>query len=246
MANVREVEKIPLFQRIRIQLYKDIAIGAFKVGDMIPNEASLMERFNASRTTVRHAISSMVKEGIIVGKPGKGSFVKKRIIKTNVKLRGSFEDILDVAKSTSVKILGFEFVDTNAEISNQLEIKETERVLRVDRVRSATNIPFLYSINYLPENIGKFLNKKDLEEFPIMELLPQKCQAILKTAVQSFGATVSDDHMSQILKVPIGFPLLEIKRITFSTKDRPVNLFLGYFRADLYTFTAIFSFNQRR
>ena len=45
MTNVREVEKIPLFQRIRIQLYKNITIGAFKVGDMIPNEASLMERF---------------------------------------------------------------------------------------------------------------------------------------------------------------------------------------------------------
>ncbi len=241
---MREVENIPLFQRIRIQLYKDISSGVFKVGDLIPTEAVLMKRYNTSRTTVRRAIASLVEEGVIVGKRGKGSFVKRNVAKTNVKLRGSFKDIIDVAKSTLANVLRFEYVDANPEIAKHLAIKGNQRVLRVDRVRFAEKTPFLYSVNYLPEDIGQFLSKRDIEELPLMELLSKKCGVVLKNAVQNFSATVADDSMSNILKVPIGFPLLEIRRITSSSEDRPVNLFSGYFRADLYSFTATFSFEN--
>lgn len=56
---------IPLYHKIHIQLYRDIAAGVYKVGDAIPTEISLMERFNASRTTVRKALSKLVGEGIV-------------------------------------------------------------------------------------------------------------------------------------------------------------------------------------
>ncbi len=241
---MREVENIPLFQRIRIQLHKNISIGVFKVGDLIPTEAVLMKRYNASRTTVRRAIASLVEEGVIVGKRGKGSFVKRNVTKTNIRLRGSFKDILDVAKSTLANVLRFEYVDADPAVARQLAIRGNLRVLRVDRVRFTDKTPFLYSINYLPEDIGQFLSKKDIEEFPLMELLPKKCHLVLKNAVQSFSATVADDYMSKTLKVPIGFPLLEIRRVTSSSTDRAVNFFSGYFRTDLYSFTATFSYED--
>lgn len=241
---MKEIENIPLYQRIRIQLYKNISSNVLKVGDAIPTEDTLMKRFNASRTTVRHAMSDLVNEGIIIRKPGKGSFVCKKIAKTNVKLQGSYKDLLAVAKSTLAKVLRFEYVEAPPEILKELKVKGIKRVLRIDRVRFAHNTPFLYSINYLPEDVGQFLSKKDIEDRPVAELLSKKCHLVLKSAVQNFNATVADDLMADILKVPIGFPLLEIKRITLSSKDRPVNLFWGFFRPDLYVFIATFSYDD--
>ena len=115
-------------------------------------------------------------------------------------------------------------------------------MLRIDRVRLTDRTPFLYSINYLPDDIGRFLSKKELEEQSLTELIQKKCVFVLKSALQTFSATLADDHMADILKVPIGFPLLEIKRVTSSVEDRPINLFFGFFRPDLYVFTAIFHY----
>ena len=241
---MKEAENIPLFQRIRIQLYKDISNGVFRVGDAIPTEFELMSRFNASRTTVRHATASLVNEGIIARQPGKGSFVRQNIAQPHMILRGSFKDILSVAKSTPARVLRFGYVDPPPDLIKQLLLKKHDRVLRIDRIRFAFKSPFLYSINYLPENVGKFLSKQDVEKKALIELLPEKCQVTLKSAVQNFSATVADDYMSDLLKVPIGFPLLEIKRTTFSTNDRPINLFIGFFRSDRYVFSAHFLFDE--
>ena len=165
---------IPLYQRIRAQLLNDISSHIIGLGDPIPTEAELMKNYSASRTTVRRAISSLVKEGMIVRKPGKGSFVKKSTSKTHVKLTGSYSDILGVSKRTLAKVLRFEYVKPPFDVSKELRIKEDERVLRIDRIRFAEGIPFLYSINYVPEDIGRSFSIKDLEEYNMTELLTEK------------------------------------------------------------------------
>jgi len=241
---MEELKVIPIYQRIRIQLYKDISSGVFKVGDAIPTEVSLMKRFHSSRTTIRRAISSLVKEGIVVRKAGKGSFVNRNFPKTRIRMRGSFKDIIDVAKTTSVKVLRFEYIEAPPEVAKQLQVKKDQRVLCIDRVRFAKDVPFLYSVNYLPNEIGRYLSMQDLEEKPLTQLLTDKCHQVLKNAVQNFGATVADNHIADILKIPMGFPLLTINRIATSSEDKPVNLFLGHFRSDLYVFTTVFSYDE--
>ncbi len=241
-----ELKVIPIYQRIRIQLYKDISSGVLKVGDGIPTEASLMKRFHASRTTIRRAISGLVKEGIVVRKAGKGSFVNRNFPKTRIRMRGSFNDILDVAKTTSVKVLRFEYIEAPPEVAKQLQVKKDQRVLCIDRVRFAKDTPFLYSVNYLPNEIGRSLSIQDLEEKPLTQLLAERCHQVLKKAVQDFGATVADDHIADVLRIPMGFPLLTMNRITTSSADKPISLFLGLFRSDLYVFTTVFSYDEIR
>ena len=240
-----ERKGLPIYQQISMQIYNDIASGALKVGDAIPTEAVLMRQYNASRTTVRNAIKSLSQEGIIGRRRGSGSFVKKNVTKAKVSLQGSFEDILDVIQNTSAKVFRFEYVDSTGDIRKNLSLTGPNRVLRVDRIRYAEETPFLYSINYLPDEIGQFLTKKNLEQYALLELIPKMCGIPIVKAVQNFGATMANTKMAELLGVPLGFPILEIKRVTMSSGDRPVNLFYGYFRSDMYKFTTVFSFKDR-
>lgn len=232
---------IPLYQQIRVQLSNDILSGIFKVGEPIDTETVLMKKYNASRTTVRKAISSLVEEGIITRTAGKGSFVKKELPRARIKLTGTFGDILNVAKNTSAKIIRFEFITVPLDVREKLGLGNDERVLRVDRVRFVNNTPFLYSVNYLPEDIGKLLSIEDIENSTLTELFESKCNKVLKSQTQEFGANVANDVMAKLLNVQVGFPLLQIKRVTISTEDRPINLFISNFRSDIYIFTATFS-----
>ncbi|MFH1300151.1 MAG: GntR family transcriptional regulator [Planctomycetota bacterium] len=237
-----EREGIPIYQRIRMQLYREISSGCLKIGELIPSETSLMKQYSASRTTVRKAIESLSKKGFIVRKRGVGSFVEKDIVKANIRLRGSFKDILAVAQNTSTKVVGFEYVDPTPEILKNLKQEDEAQVLRIDRVRCMENTPFLYSINYLPDAIGQLLMKKDLEQFALIELIPKKCNLPVVKAIQNFGATIADSVMAKMLDIPLGFPVLQIERVTMTSEDRPVNLFYGFFRSDVYKFTTAFSF----
>jgi GntR family transcriptional regulator len=238
---MNERDGIPIYQRIRTQIYRDISMGTFKVGDLIPSELSLMKQYNVSRTTVRKAIESLTQEGLIDRRRGAGSFVKKDIAKAKVGLRGSLEDIFAVVKNTTSKVIRFEYVDPTPEILANLKQDSLSQVLRIDRVRSLENAPFLYSINYLPDAIGQFLTKKDLEQFSLIEAIPKKCNVPVVKAVQNFGATIASSKVAGILGVPLGFPLVEIERVTMTSEDVPVNLFYGLYRSDIYKFTTVFS-----
>lgn len=54
----------------------EINKGSFKVGEKIPSENELMEKFNFSRQTIRLAISNLENEGYVEKVKGSGTFVK--------------------------------------------------------------------------------------------------------------------------------------------------------------------------
>ncbi|MEC0239974.1 GntR family transcriptional regulator [Paenibacillus dokdonensis] len=72
---MNSMERIPLYQMVQEYLRDLITSQVLKVGDRIPTEKELMERFGVSKITVVNALSGLVNERIITRVPGKGTFV---------------------------------------------------------------------------------------------------------------------------------------------------------------------------
>lgn len=53
----------------------ELRSGRYKPGDKLPTEKELMKKFNASRETVRKALDRLALKGMIIRKPGLGTFV---------------------------------------------------------------------------------------------------------------------------------------------------------------------------
>lgn len=72
----------PIYARIKQHLLDRIASGELSPGDRLPSESELAEAFSTTRTTVRHALTQLVFEDVIVRQVGRGSYVteKPRII----------------------------------------------------------------------------------------------------------------------------------------------------------------------
>jgi GntR family transcriptional regulator, transcriptional repressor for pyruvate dehydrogenase complex len=60
------------------QLLEDIATGRNAVGDRLPPENSLAERFGVSRPVVREALMRLAGDGFIASRQGAGTFVRSR------------------------------------------------------------------------------------------------------------------------------------------------------------------------
>ncbi|MGE7826702.1 GntR family transcriptional regulator [Paenibacillus sp. NPDC093718] len=70
-------ERMPLYQRVQEYIREMISSQVLEVGDRIPTEKELMERFGVSKITVVNALSGLVNERIITRVPGKGTFVSE-------------------------------------------------------------------------------------------------------------------------------------------------------------------------
>ena len=66
---------VPVYQQIITQVKYAIARGSIKPGDQLPTVREVAAAIRVNRNTVSRAYSDLEREGIIVGRPGQGSFV---------------------------------------------------------------------------------------------------------------------------------------------------------------------------
>ncbi|WP_244444932.1 GntR family transcriptional regulator [Oceanobacillus jeddahense] len=69
---------IPLHVQLKQKIEQKIYNGHYT--DKIPSERELMDEYYVSRSTVRQSINQLVREGILVRKPGKGTFIAVKTI----------------------------------------------------------------------------------------------------------------------------------------------------------------------
>ena len=75
----------PLYRRIAAELRHAISRGELPPGGQLPTEQELGDRYKVSRNTVRLALGLLTNEGIITSTPGRGTFVRDRIMPTSPK-----------------------------------------------------------------------------------------------------------------------------------------------------------------
>lgn len=78
-----------LVKQIGDELRSEIVSGRFEIGDKLPSQAELSERFDVSRTVVREAIASLQADGLLEARQGAGVFITARTPPTN----GAFQAI---------------------------------------------------------------------------------------------------------------------------------------------------------
>jgi ABC-type glycerol-3-phosphate transport system substrate-binding protein len=69
---------IPIYHQLETLIRERIACGAWRPGDRIPTEHDLCEMHNISRSPVRQALSELAQEGVLVRRPGRGTFVHEQ------------------------------------------------------------------------------------------------------------------------------------------------------------------------
>ena len=65
---------VPAYIRIHDVIKKEIEEENWKIGERLPSERDLADRFSVSRMTLRQAISLLVDEGILERRVGNDTF----------------------------------------------------------------------------------------------------------------------------------------------------------------------------
>ncbi|KLT18672.1 GntR family transcriptional regulator [Neobacillus vireti] len=75
----------PLYQQIKNKIKEQIQSGKLRVGDRVPSEKELTEKFHVSQITTKNALAGLAEEGIVERIKGKGTFVCESSLTTSIR-----------------------------------------------------------------------------------------------------------------------------------------------------------------
>ena len=229
---------IPLYYQLENILREKIKSGEYRPGDPFPTEDQLVQSYRVSRITVRQALSTLEKDGLIIRRRGRGSFVTEGQVHLEpMKLTGMIEDIIAMGVKTKTRIINFDFVHPPKKVTESLKLDEDAKVLRIERIRLIKGLPISHTISYLPSDLGKKISIKDVTFQPILNILEKKCGVRIGRGFQIIEATVADSRIASFLDVMTGAPLLKIERTVFDIKNRPVEYISILYRSDRYHYS---------
>lgn len=129
---------------IETELLAEIETGRHRLGDCLPGEHALCQRFGASRFTIRQAIRSLADKGLVAARPGVGTVV----IATSppdafVQTLNSIEELLQYPAGTSRTQLDVSRAHATAEMAQMLDCLPGQPWVRLQAMRllSGTQLP---------------------------------------------------------------------------------------------------------
>jgi GntR family transcriptional regulator len=228
----RNENTLSLIQRIKLEIQNAIIKGDIKPGEKLPSESDLAKQFSVSRNTVREAIVSLEKIGLVIKKRGIGTFVTKAqpLISGGIeRLTGVTQVISDQGFIADSEIVEFEIITASEFISNTLEIEEGSEILFLKTLKKASNEPIAICIDYIPKVfLGKTIDPKLLYK-SVFSGLQEHYNINIKFAECNLIPVLSNEETSGLLKLNINSPLIKLNQIHYDYENRKVIFSKSYF-----------------
>lgn len=221
----------PAYQKIQNAILRQIESGQLKPGDAVDSERELAKIHGVSLMTARHGLSMLEREGLVLRRPGAGTFVGPPKIHFN-KLTSFTEEMAARGLSVRTKVLSFNVVDNEHEAAARLALTAGTSVIRVERLRMGGEEPFALETCYLPAEEFSRLNDESLERGSLFSMLQYDYGVEFSYSDEEIDATNPAPSTARLLSLPRGLPLLRIRQVIYSTKSRPVMYVLGFYRSD--------------
>ncbi len=223
------------------QLYRHLAAvissGALEPDAQLPPERDLAELAEVSRVTVRKAVAQLVADGVLDQRRGAGTFVRPQPPKMEHSLSAllSFTEYMrQRGKASTSQILRRGLFLPSPDEQMALGLPGTDRVARVERLRSADGLPMALEWSSLPQDI---LPEPERVETSLYDVLRAQGNAPTR-AVQRITAVNLAAVDASLLHLPEGAAVLRIDRTAYLPSGRPIEFTRGLYRSDIYDFVA--------
>lgn len=216
----------PLYEEVRAHLTEGIAAGRWKAGEAIPSEADLAAHFGVAIGTLRKAVDSLVAQGALVRRQGKGTFVTSH---DGRRLMFHFFHVVGTDGSRSypdVRTVSFERGRAGAGEAAALAIARDERVIRIRNLLSLDGRPAIVDDLCLPAALFPGLTERIFaaRDNTIYHLFQSRYGINVLRTDERLRAVLAAGSTAALLGVAPGQPLLEIQRVALTFRDRPVEL----------------------
>ncbi|WP_240649494.1 GntR family transcriptional regulator [Streptomyces sp. Z26] len=216
--------RAPRYQVIYDDLVSQIRTGALGRAERLPGETDLAKQYAVSRMTVRQALDLLESEGLVVRLQGNGTFVSdhtERGRRLN-RLRSFADEIADTGGTASSRTVACGTAPAPPEAAAAFGGAEGDTANRLTRVRLIGGAPAALQDAWVPYAVAPSLCREPLVDDSLYRTLTQRFGVQLRHADQSMAAALLDAEQADLLGVPPGGPVLEVRRTTYGERGEVV------------------------
>lgn len=234
-----------LHEQLTDQLREHLLAG-HGVGEQLPTEEDLTKSYGVSRVTVRRAVQTLVSQGILVRRQGKGTFVARRNpqISYPIDCVSPFvETLIASGEVIQTQLLDFRWIEGH-------DIPEPFRhsgsALTYSRLYISSGTAHAVTRIVMPADLGEQVTRADASAKPVYEILQDKLGIALSRADHIVGCRVPDAKLAKVLGVSPSTFMLVVERTTYDGNVRPVVTTTHYLRPDVYKLTVSVAADEYR
>jgi DNA-binding GntR family transcriptional regulator len=214
---------VPLWYQVARELERLIHDNELSKGGFLENEIELAERWQVSRPTLRRAIQELVDNGMLVRQRGVGTQVVNRQPPARVRLTSLFDELAEAGRNPSTTVIIREHIIADDDVTRALSLKPGTAVLHIVRCRNVGDRRMAILRNWIRADAADVLTLASLRNEGLYSLLRNN-GVRPHFAVQTIGARVALPIDASLLGLPVGAPLLTMKRVVQDFKGVPIDI----------------------
>jgi GntR family transcriptional regulator len=220
----------PLYLQIAKNIRSYISDNTVEAGEALPSERDLCLMTGTSRVTVRKALDKLVADKIVERKQGAGTFVLPQVTHLSSSLTGFTGNAQNFGHDTESIWIMKAYGTPTAEEADILKIPQTEKVVRLGRVRLADGQPLAIEHALIPAHLLPEIS--EISE-SLYQALERKGYRPVK-GTQKVKASLANPTEAGLLSIEENSAVLRIERRSTLQDGTPVELTRSTYRGDRY------------
>lgn len=227
------------YEQVAEALIAEIRARRIGVGETLPGEIELTERFAVSRHTVREALRKLEELGLIDRQQGVGTVVRARQpMQSYVQAVRSAAELLQYPPEARLTVVGTGEVRATRRLAKQLGCPTGSRWFRISCLRRLrqSKLPICWvDVYVLPDyaSVAELIGRKQ----PVYEAIEQRFGQQVAAVDIDIGAGVVDDAIAKSLEVAPGTPSLSVVRRYFGPDRKLFEVSVSEHPADRFTYS---------
>ncbi|MBR0577057.1 GntR family transcriptional regulator [Proteiniclasticum sp. BAD-10] len=220
----------PMYLQLREVIRTKIEDGEYQPGMAIPSENELAETYGINRMTVRSAIDTLIREGMLLSVQGKGVFVVGKKHERNLDILEGFTQIMRSKNSEpKFKILQNNEREAGKLFARLFGINPEDPIYYIKRTCYDNKEPVSIEELFIPAYLVPKFKGIDLTVFSIYEIYAFY-QINLVKAVQTLDIARLNQRDAKILDEECDAPVLLFECISYDDRDRVIEFSRSYTR----------------
>ena len=217
------------------QLRQVIAGGGYRPGDRLPTEPQLAARHAVSRVTAHQAVMQLVREGLVVRRRGKGSFVAEPPVHHDlVDLRGIYDELVARGVNPTTELLDYAELVPPANVAERLH-SGARKVLHFKRLYLRRGEPFAVGWAWLSPSVPK-VSRELVAAHTTYHLFESFLHLKIRNADLSVRARAASPELRKLLRLRAHAPVIELERVSYLADGKPAEFTLYCANAENYAF----------
>jgi GntR family transcriptional regulator len=227
-----------IYLRIMEDLRAQITQGRWKVGEAIPPEPELVRLYEASRGTVRRAVDELARQGYVVKKPGKGTFVRSTSPILQKSELASFTQQLTARGLTSTTRLlsagRIRAAEAEGRVREGFGLTSEAEVIHIRRLRLGDGVPLaIQSVYLLPASCPGIL-EEDLSH--LFRLYETRYGVRINVADEIIRIGRAAEDEAALLEIAPGDPVVIRDRLSLTQDGEPFEVLHSVDRGDRFQY----------